>query len=72
MISWKKTLRVGLVAGTLAGLFSAAVLLMTGRRETGNAAAASVRWAALSVWSSKMTMAMSCSTAPALVRYRPP
>ena len=40
MIDWKKNLREGLVSGTLAGLFSAAVLLMTGKRETGSAAAA--------------------------------
>lgn len=40
MIDWRKTLREGLVSGTLAGLFSAAVLLMTGKRETGSAAAA--------------------------------
>ncbi len=40
MIDWKKNLREGLGTGTLAGLFSAAVLLMTGKRETGSAAAA--------------------------------
>lgn len=37
MIDWRKTLREGLVSGTLAGLFSAAVLLMTAKRETGSA-----------------------------------
>lgn len=40
MINWKTLLREGLVSGTLAGLFSAAVLLITGKRETGSAAAA--------------------------------
>ena len=40
MIDWKRTLREGLVSGTLAGLFSAAVLVVTGKRETGSAAAA--------------------------------
>jgi drug/metabolite transporter (DMT)-like permease len=39
MIDWKKALGEGLVSGTLAGFFSAAVLLMTGKRETGSAAA---------------------------------
>lgn len=38
-MDWKKTLREGLVSGTLAGLFSAAVLLATGKRETGSAVA---------------------------------
>jgi hypothetical protein len=37
MMDWKHTLREGLLAGTLAGLFSAAVLLVTGKRETGSA-----------------------------------
>lgn len=40
MIDWKRTLREGLVSGTLAGLFSAVVLVVTGKRETGSAAAA--------------------------------
>lgn len=35
----KRTLREGLVSGTLAGLFSMAVLLLTGKRETGSAVA---------------------------------
>ncbi len=39
MIEWKRTLREGLLSGTLAGLFSAAVLLVTGKRETGSAVA---------------------------------
>ena len=40
MIDWKRTVREGLVSGTLAGLFSAVVLVVTGKRETGSAAAA--------------------------------
>ena len=36
---WKKTLREGLVSGTLAGVFSAVALLVTGKRETGSAVA---------------------------------
>lgn len=40
MIDWRNTLREGLVSGTLAGLFSAAVLLVAGKRETGSAASA--------------------------------
>src|SRR5690606_7972128 len=39
MIEWKRTLREGLLSGTLAGLFSAAVLMVTGKRETGSAVA---------------------------------
>lgn len=39
MIEWKRTLREGLLSGTLAGLFSAAVLLVTGKRDTGSAVA---------------------------------
>jgi len=39
MIDWKQTLREGLLAGTLAGLFSAVALLVTGKRETGSAVA---------------------------------
>lgn len=39
MIEWKRTLREGLVSGTLAGLFSAVVLLVTGKRDTGSAVA---------------------------------
>lgn len=38
-MDWTKTLREGLVSGTLAGLLSAAVLLVTGKRETGSAVA---------------------------------
>jgi hypothetical protein len=37
MMDWKHTLREGLLSGTLAGLLSAAVLLVTGKRETGSA-----------------------------------
>lgn len=40
MTFWKQTLSEGLVSGTLAGLFSAAVLAIAGKRETGSAAAA--------------------------------
>lgn len=40
MPNWNKTLREGLISGTLAGLLSAAVLLVTGKRETGSAVAA--------------------------------
>lgn len=40
MTHWKLTIRDGFVAGTLAGLLSAAVLLAAGRRETGSAVAA--------------------------------
>jgi drug/metabolite transporter (DMT)-like permease len=40
MIDWKRTVREGLVSGTLAGLFSAVMLLVSGKRETGSAAAA--------------------------------
>jgi len=40
MIDWKRTLREGLVSGTLAGLLSAVVLAVTGKRETGSAVAA--------------------------------
>jgi hypothetical protein len=39
MTDWQKTIREGLVSGTLAGLFSAGVLLLTGKRETGSAVA---------------------------------
>jgi hypothetical protein len=39
MIEWTRTLREGLFAGTLAGLMSAAVLAISGRRETGSAVA---------------------------------
>lgn len=39
MINWNYTLRESLVSGTLAGLLSAAVLLVTGKRETGSAVA---------------------------------
>lgn len=39
MIEWKRTLREGLLSGTLAGLFSAAVLLVTGKRDAGSAVA---------------------------------
>jgi hypothetical protein len=38
-MDWNKTLREGLVSGTLAGLFSAAALLVTGRRDAGSAVA---------------------------------
>jgi hypothetical protein len=38
-MDWKKTLREGVVSGTLAGVFSAVVLLVTGKRETGSAVA---------------------------------
>jgi len=40
MDAWNRTLREGLVAGTLAGLLSAAVLAVAGRRDTGSAVAA--------------------------------
>lgn len=40
MIDWKRTLREGLVSGTLAGIFSAVVLAVTGKRDAGSAAAA--------------------------------
>lgn len=40
MIDWKRTLREGIVSGTLAGVFSAVVLAVTGKRETGSAVAA--------------------------------
>ena len=39
MTDWKSTLREGLVAGTLAGLLSALVLLATGKRDAGSAVA---------------------------------
>lgn len=39
MIDWKNTLREGALSGTLAGVLSAAVLLATGKRETGSAVA---------------------------------
>lgn len=39
MIDWQATVKEGLVSGTLAGLFSAAVLLVSGKRETGSAVA---------------------------------
>ena len=38
-MDWKNSLREGVVSGTLAGLFSAVVLLVTGKRETGSAVA---------------------------------
>jgi hypothetical protein len=38
-MDWKMTVREGVVSGTLAGLFSAMVLLATGKRETGSAVA---------------------------------
>jgi len=38
-MEWNRTLREGLVSGTLAGLFSAAALLVTGKRDTGSAVA---------------------------------
>lgn len=47
MPNWNHTLREGIVSGTLAGLLSAAVLLVTGKRETGSAVApmnAESRW----------------------------
>jgi hypothetical protein len=40
MIDWKRTLREGILSGTLAGLFSAVVLVVTGKRETGSPVAA--------------------------------
>jgi len=40
MKKWKLVLTQGLLAGTLASIFSTAVLAITGRRETGSAAAA--------------------------------
>lgn len=40
MIDWKRVLREGIVSGTLAGLFSAVVLVVTGKRETGSPVAA--------------------------------
>ena len=36
-MDWSKTLREGLLSGTLAGLFSAAVLMVTGQRDAGSA-----------------------------------
>jgi hypothetical protein len=39
MIDWKQSVREGLVSGTLAGLFSAAVLLVRGRSDADSAAA---------------------------------
>jgi hypothetical protein len=39
MIDWKSTLGEGLVAGTLAGLLSAAVLLARGKSDSGSAVA---------------------------------
>src|SRR6185295_7688097 len=38
-MDWTRTLREGLVSGTLAGLFSAAMLLVMGRRDAGSAVA---------------------------------
>lgn len=40
MNRWTTTLREGIVSGTLAGLLSTAVLLVTAKRETGSAVAA--------------------------------
>lgn len=40
MPDWNHTLREGLISGTLAGVLSAAVLLVTGKRDTGSAVAA--------------------------------
>ena len=40
MVHWNQTLREGIVSGTLAGLLSAAVLLVTSKRDTGSAVAA--------------------------------
>jgi drug/metabolite transporter (DMT)-like permease len=39
MNRWQTTVREGVISGTLAGLLSAAVLLMAGKRETGSAVA---------------------------------
>lgn len=39
MIDWKRKAGEGLLSGTLAGLFSAAVLLAAGKRENGSAVA---------------------------------
>jgi len=39
-IDWRAALREGLVGGTIAGVLSAAVLLVTGKRDTGSAVAA--------------------------------
>ncbi|HEY8359255.1 MAG TPA: hypothetical protein VIL30_17540 [Ramlibacter sp.] len=39
MIEWKRKLGEGLLSGTLAGLFSAGVLLAAGKRENGSAVA---------------------------------
>lgn len=39
-MDWKRTIREGIVSGTLAGLFSAVMLAVTGKRETGSAVAA--------------------------------
>lgn len=39
MIDWKRKVREGLVSGTLAGLFSAVVLLVNGKRDAGSAVA---------------------------------
>jgi hypothetical protein len=38
-MDWTRTLREGLVSGTLAGVMSAVVLLVRGKRETGSAVA---------------------------------
>jgi hypothetical protein len=38
-MDWNRTLREGLVSGTLAGLFSAAMLLVGGKRDAGSALA---------------------------------
>jgi hypothetical protein len=39
MTQWNRIAKEGLVSGTLAGLFSAAVLLATGKRDAGSAVA---------------------------------
>jgi len=39
-MDWKRTVREGVVSGTLAGLLSAVVLVVSGKRETGSAVAA--------------------------------
>jgi hypothetical protein len=38
-MDWNRIVKEGLVSGTLAGLFSAAVLLATGKRDAGSAVA---------------------------------
>lgn len=40
MIDWTRALKEGVVSGTLAGLFSAVVLMVTGKRDAGSPVAA--------------------------------